>query len=87
MKTTLSKLYAFAFLALLLPSCAMPGGGEMMWIALVALLLFGGAKLPGLMRGLGQGVNELKKGLKEGESSDDKKALDGDDDKSGKPEA
>ncbi|MBT3341002.1 MAG: twin-arginine translocase TatA/TatE family subunit [Planctomycetes bacterium] len=63
----------------------MPGGMEMMWVALVALLLFGGAKLPGLMRGLGQGVNELKKGLKEGSSDDEKKLSKGDDDS--KPEA
>lgn len=44
----------------------LPGGSEIWLIALVVLLLFGGAKIPQLMRGLGQGVGELKKGLDEG---------------------
>ena len=42
-----------------------------MWIGLIALLLFGGTKLPGLMRGLGSGIHEFKKGLKDGEGEDD----------------
>ncbi len=34
------------------------------WIVLVlVLILFGGAKIPEMMRGLGQGVKELKKGM------------------------
>lgn len=33
----------------------------------VILLLFGASKIPTLMRGLGSGINEFKKGLKEGE--------------------
>lgn len=60
-----------ALLLLGLPGCGMPGGPEWMWIGLIALLLFGGAKLPGLMRGLGSGIHEFKKGLKEGENEDD----------------
>ena len=32
---------------------------------LIALLLFGGKKLPELMRGLGQGVREFKKGAQD----------------------
>lgn len=34
-------------------------------LALVVLLLFGGKKIPELMRGVGQGVGELQKGLHE----------------------
>ena len=38
---------------------------ELMLIAGIALLLFGGKKLPEMMRGLGQGVSEFKKGTRE----------------------
>ena len=41
------------------------GSTELMLIAGIALLLFGGKKLPELMRGLGQGVSEFKKGTRE----------------------
>ena len=39
---------------------ALPGGWEMVVIALVILLLFGAKKLPELARGLGQGIKEFK---------------------------
>ena len=38
----------------------MPGGWEMVVIALVILLLFGAKKLPELAKGLGQGIREVK---------------------------
>ena len=41
------------------------GAGEIVLIALVILLLFGGRKIPELMRGLGKGVKSLKDGLHE----------------------
>ena len=41
------------------------GAPEVILIALVVLLIFGGKKIPELMRGLGKGVNSLKKGLKD----------------------
>lgn len=41
------------------------GTTELLLIAGVALLLFGGKKLPEMMRGLGQGVREFKKGINE----------------------
>lgn len=41
------------------------GTTELMLIAGLALLLFGGKKLPEMMRGLGKGVSEFKKGIKE----------------------
>lgn len=37
----------------------MPGATEMLLIAFVVLLLFGGRKLPELMRGLGRGIREF----------------------------
>ena len=41
------------------------GGQEVLIIALVVLLLFGGAKIPELMKGLGKGVKSFKEGMKE----------------------
>lgn len=41
------------------------GSTELMLIAGIALLLFGGKKLPEMMRGMGQGVKEFKKGMHE----------------------
>ncbi len=41
------------------------GTHEMIILANVFLVLFGGAKLPGLMRNLGRSVNEFKTGIKE----------------------
>lgn len=38
---------------------SMPGGGEWIMILIVALLLFGGKKIPELMRGLGRGIREF----------------------------
>ena len=38
----------------------MPGGWEVALIALVILLIFGAKRLPGLARGLGQGIREFK---------------------------
>lgn len=39
------------------------GTGEIVIIALVVLLLFGGRKIPELMKGLGKGVRGFKEGL------------------------
>ncbi|HOF99101.1 MAG TPA: twin-arginine translocase TatA/TatE family subunit [Paludibacteraceae bacterium] len=41
------------------------GTPEILIIALVILLLFGGRKIPELMRGLGKGVSQFKKGMKD----------------------
>ena len=41
------------------------GTTELLLISGIALLLFGGKKLPEMMRGLGQGVREFKKGVNE----------------------
>ncbi|MBO5466113.1 MAG: twin-arginine translocase TatA/TatE family subunit [Prevotella sp.] len=41
------------------------GTTELILIALIALLLFGGKKLPELMKGLGQGIKGFKDGMKD----------------------
>ncbi|MGM9738488.1 MAG: twin-arginine translocase TatA/TatE family subunit [Candidatus Cryptobacteroides sp.] len=41
------------------------GPWEVVIIALVILLLFGGKKIPELMRGLGKGVKSFKDGIKD----------------------
>lgn len=43
----------------------MPGGMEWILIALVVLLLFGGKKIPELAKGLGSGIKNFKKAVKE----------------------
>ena len=50
------------------------GTGEILIVALVVLLLFGGKKIPELMRGLGKGVTSFKDGM-----NDVRKELDLDD--------
>ena len=42
-----------------------PGPWQVILIVLVVLLLFGGRKIPELMKGLGQGMKEFKKATKE----------------------
>ena len=50
------------------------GMQEVLVIALIVLLLFGGKKIPELMKGLGKGVKSFKDGMKEidDDKSDDK---------------
>ena len=40
------------------------GTGEIIIIAIVVLLLFGGKKIPELMKGIGKGVKNFKDGVK-----------------------
>ena len=58
-------------------------GWEWIIIALVVLLLFGGKKIPELMRGLGKGVKSFKLGMKEveGEMNEIKKDIDSESEK------
>ncbi|MBP3615112.1 MAG: twin-arginine translocase TatA/TatE family subunit [Bacteroidaceae bacterium] len=46
----------------------MIGTTELLLLGGLALLIFGGKKLPEMMRGLGQGVKEFKKGMKDEEN-------------------
>ena len=41
------------------------GMQEILILALIVLLFFGGKKIPELMRGLGKGVSQFKKGMKD----------------------
>ncbi len=45
------------------------GTGEIILIALLVLLLFGGKKIPELMRGIGKGVKNFKDGMSDVEST------------------
>lgn len=47
-------------------------GWEWIIIALVVLLLFGGKKIPELMRGLGKGVHSFRKGMQEAKAEMEK---------------
>ena len=47
---------------------------ELVVILIIVLLFFGGRKIPELMKGLGQGVSEFKKGMRDDQPvTDDKK--------------
>lgn len=47
------------------------GTTEILVIAIIILLLFGGKKIPELMKGLGKGVKSFKDGMKEVEKDVD----------------
>jgi sec-independent protein translocase protein TatA len=49
----------------------MPGLPEMMIFLVVVLVLFGGAKLPSLMRNLGRSANEFKRGMSDSFDDDE----------------
>lgn len=59
------------------------GTGEIIAIVLVILLLFGGRKIPELMRGLGKGVKSFRQGMNEVEEEIKKPLEDLDKDKPG----
>jgi len=46
------------------------GPGELLIIALIALLLFGAGRIADIGKGLGQGIKNFKKGLKEADDAD-----------------
>ena len=50
-----------------------PGTWQIILIVLVVLLLFGGRKIPELMRGIGRGTREFKKGLNTDEEDESEK--------------
>ncbi|MCB0521848.1 MAG: twin-arginine translocase TatA/TatE family subunit [Lewinellaceae bacterium] len=61
---------------------SLPGGGELIIILFVVLLLFGGKKIPELMRGLGKGIrefnnakNSIEEEIKEGMKDADRKKI------------
>jgi sec-independent protein translocase protein TatA len=48
------------------------GPGELLIIGLIALLLFGAGRIADIGKGLGQGISNFKKGLREADDEDDK---------------
>ncbi|UCH13710.1 MAG: twin-arginine translocase TatA/TatE family subunit [Bacteroidales bacterium] len=52
-----------------------PGPVEIIIIVLIILLLFGGRKIPELMKGLGQGMKEFKKAAKGDEEKENKEPI------------
>lgn len=56
-----------------IPFLGIIGMQEILLIALVVLIFFGGKKIPELMRGLGSGVKSFKEGMKEGMPEDKEK--------------
>lgn len=50
----------------------MPGGSEWILIILAILLLFGGKKIPELMKGIGSGIKEFKNAAKDEQPADKK---------------
>ena len=52
------------------------GTTELIIILVIIMLLFGGAKLPSLAKGLGQSIKEFKKAAKEGDDDKDEKKPD-----------
>lgn len=64
----------------------MPGGSEWIFIILAIILLFGGRKIPELMKGIGKGIrefndaksnvkNEIEEGMKEKDKDDEIRRL------------
>ena len=49
------------------------GPGELLIIALIALLLFGAGRIADIGKGLGQGIKNFKQGLKDPEEGSEKK--------------
>ena len=47
-----------------------PGGLELVLILAVVLLLFGGKKIPELAKGLGQGIKNFKKSVKDDDNEE-----------------
>ena len=54
------------------------GPWQVVLVAVVILLLFGGKKIPELMKGLGSGIKEFKKGVKDDDSKKNDSSSDSD---------
>lgn len=52
------------------------GGQEIILIVLIVLILFGGRKIPELMKGLGKGIKEFKSATNNSEKEEDNESTD-----------
>lgn len=50
-----------------------PGPFEIILVLVIVLLLFGGKKIPELMKGMGKGIRNFKDGLNDDEDENEKK--------------
>ncbi len=51
---------------------SMPGGGELIIILVIVLILFGAKRIPEIAQGLGKGIREFKKSVRDVQSEIDK---------------
>jgi sec-independent protein translocase protein TatA len=51
------------------------GPWQVVVILIIAVLLFGGKKIPELMKGIGQGMKEFKKAIKDESETETKKTI------------
>ena len=49
---------------------SMPSGMELIIIVIIVLILFGGKKIPELAKGLGSGIRNFKKAIKEDDNEE-----------------
>ena len=49
---------------------SMPSGMELLIIVIIVLILFGGKKIPELAKGLGSGIRNFKKAIKEDDNEE-----------------
>jgi len=47
------------------------GGNELLVVLIIVLILFGGAKVPQLMKGLGEGMREFRKATHDGDPANE----------------
>ena len=50
---------------------SMPSGMELVIIVIIILILFGGKKIPELAKGLGSGIRNFKKAIKEDDNNEE----------------
>jgi len=50
---------------------SMPGGGELIVILIIVLILFGARRIPEIAQGLGKGIREFKRAMKDVQSEID----------------
>lgn len=60
------------------------GTQELLIVLGVVILLFGGAKIPELMKGVGKGMGEFKKGIAESKKEGEEESKSSDKDQEGK---